>query len=109
MAAFESGNYNNPSTTGLFAPKQKNAANAPALAAEDTKTEETATLGAALPNPIITEPIMVLKIYDSCRHRNCLTRAQLGPILDEDDAVVQADSTVSSVSVESMVADIAHM
>ena len=90
MAAFEFGNY--PERPGR-----------PPFAAPPTEmpqAEEAAALS-AIPR-LRTEPILALKIYDSCRFRNCLTPSDLGPAMSFAGEAIRAPENAQSVSIEDL-------
>jgi len=94
MAAFEFGNY--PERPGR-----------PSFAAPPAAPEvepEAAVLGALPPPPprVRTEPILALKIYDSCRYKNCLSPAELGPALSMGGEPVRPPENAQSVSIEDL-------
>jgi len=94
MAAFEFGNYpERPGRPPLAAPQHS----APAVEVEP----EAAVLSAAPPR-VRTEPILALKIYDSCRYRNCLTPSDLGPALSMGGEPVRPPENAHSVSIEDL-------
>ena len=93
MAAFEFGNYpERPGRPPFAAPGP--------TAPQAEPAQEAATL--ALPAPTRSEPILALKIYDSCRAKNCLTPADLGPALCLNGEPVQPPENAQSVSIENL-------
>jgi len=92
MAAFEFGNYpEKPNHRAPFA-----APPAPPVA----EVEEAAAL-AAIPR-LRSEPILAMKIYDSCRNKNCLSPSELGPALSLGGEPLHPPENAQSVSIEDL-------
>jgi hypothetical protein len=93
MAAFEFGNYpERPGRSPHAAP--------PGPAAQEEPAPEAAALS-AVPK-LRTEPILALKIYDSCRCKNCLTPSDLGPAMSLGGEPVHPPENARSVSIEDL-------
>ncbi|MDR2182748.1 MAG: hypothetical protein LBE55_01100 [Clostridiales bacterium] len=95
MAAFEFGNYpERPGRPHFSAPGQQEV---PAVEA----APEADALSAA--PRLRTEPILALKIYDSCRNKNCLTPSDLGgPALSMGGEPILAPDEAQSVRIEDL-------
>ncbi|MCL2855866.1 MAG: hypothetical protein FWE21_09685 [Defluviitaleaceae bacterium] len=92
MAAFEFGSFHqNP----------HNRANPPEVVPEPI-VEEAVLEMAARPAPVIQEPILTMKIYDSCRSKDCLTPQELGPARDLSGDPVRPPDEARSVSVDNL-------
>ncbi|MCL2235810.1 MAG: hypothetical protein FWB98_05155 [Defluviitaleaceae bacterium] len=50
--------------------------------------------------PIIQEPILTLKIYDSCRSKDCLGPQELGPVRDFDGNPIHPPAEARSVTID---------
>ncbi|MCL2574129.1 MAG: hypothetical protein FWE34_06230 [Defluviitaleaceae bacterium] len=95
MAAFEFGNY--PER-----PARPPHAGSHHEAPQMEQIEHEAAALAAIPPRLRSEPIMALKIYDSCRYKNCLAPSDLGPALSMGGEPVQAPDNAQSVSIEDL-------
>jgi hypothetical protein len=74
MAAFEFGNYPERTARGSLAPATGSNISA------DAMTENIGEMtGSAHPSRLRSEPLLALKIYGSCRHKNCLGLSEIGP------------------------------
>jgi hypothetical protein len=51
---------------------------------------------------IIQEPILAMKIYDSCRHKNCLGRKELGAARDHEGRPIEPPEGAQSASIENL-------
>ena len=81
MAAFEFGNY--PERPGRAGPGARGVAGpAPAAPTEGPAfgaSEHAVHRPKPDPERLRSEPLLALKIYDSCRHKNCLGPSDIGP------------------------------
>ena len=93
MAAFEFGNYPERPGRSPYAP-------IPEMPAAEPEQEAAAL--SAIPR-LRTEPILALKIYDSCRYKNCLSPSDLGPALSMGGEPVHPPENAQSVSIEDLV------
>ena len=93
MAAFEFGNYPERPGRPPFAAS-------PAEMPQEAAAEEAAALS-AIPR-LRTEPILALKIYDSCRYKNCLTPSDLGPAMSMGGEPIRPPENAQSVSIEDL-------
>ena len=57
------------------------------------------------PTPIVQEPILTMKIYDSCRSKECLTRSELGPARCLNGNPVNAPEGAHSVRMDDLYVD----
>ena len=95
MAAFEFGSYQpNPHNRGTAS-----AANAVVEVAPEPVVEAQVE---RIPQPVIQEPILTLKIYDSCRSKDCLEPRELGPARDEDGHPIHPPEEARSVSLDNV-------
>jgi len=115
MAAFEFGNYpDRPGRPGFGMPPAQNATAAPAQTPAFGANEHTATpshgrppVPPVPPKPdppaVISEPVLAFKIYDSCRHKDCLTVDDIGNArhVDSDELIV-APEGARSVHIENL-------
>lgn len=88
MAAFEFGNY--PKRGDETLPQS-------AQAAQDDPGAIVQAGG-----KVISEPMLALKIYDSCRYKNCLQPSDLGPALDMDGVPIAAPIEAQSVGIDNL-------
>jgi len=88
MSAFEFGNYNNRARGHHPAPPEL-----PPVRDPGHKH---------LPAPVISEPIMAMKIYDSCRSRDCLGRPEIGPARELDGRVITPPEDAQSAIIENL-------
>jgi len=97
MAAFEFGNYPERPGRGPFAAPHHQ----PPQAEE---APEAAVLSTLPPPPprVRTEPILALKIYDSCRYKNCLAPSDLGPAMSMGCEPIQPPEGAQSVHIEDL-------
>ena len=111
MAAFEFGNYpDRPGRPGLGAMPAPNAAQTPAFGASEFATPTPAhgrpPTPPVPPTPdppaVISEPILALKIYDSCRHKDCLGVDDLGFARTQEGDHVAAPEGAQSVHIENL-------
>ncbi|MCL2169497.1 MAG: hypothetical protein FWB74_05665 [Defluviitaleaceae bacterium] len=84
MAAFEFGNYQSSSSRG---------ASSQLPCAQNSHSHDP-------PARVIQEPILTMKIYDSCRNKDCLTGSELGPSRSLEGRPIEAPQEAHSVSVE---------
>lgn len=81
MALFDFGNY--PERPGRPSPAFGAPAETPAFGVNSPQDGDAGPEAHSqkIPNPgrVISEPILALKIYDSCRHKICLGHSELGP------------------------------
>ena len=82
MAAFEFGNYQ----------ANKNQQPEDAFCAHDDNTH--------LPAPTFSEPILAMKIYDSCRSKDCLGPPELGPARHHNGQLIEPPEDARSVILE---------
>ena len=79
MAAFEFGNYPERPGRPSFGPGPAQGAHASAPEPAFGQTEHHHH-HAGTPEPRLrSEPLLTMKIYDSCRHKNCLAAPEIGP------------------------------
>jgi len=55
-----------------------------------------------LPAPTISEPILAMKIYDSCRARDCLAQPEIGPARDHEGRVIVAPDGAQTAIIENL-------
>jgi len=97
MAAFEFGNYPERPGRMPFASGERHAQHAP------PKPEQTPEADLIIPPPLKSEPILAMKIYDSCRYKVCLSPSELGPALDVEYGVpIVPPDNAQTVSIENL-------
>ncbi|MCL2396991.1 MAG: hypothetical protein FWC93_02900 [Defluviitaleaceae bacterium] len=104
MAAFEFGNYPEKPGRGTFGPGTSAASTGtPAFGAGHGHGHGHGNV--EIPNPhhrLRSEPLLALKIYDSCRHKNCLTRSELGFARSIDGHPIIPPEDAHSVTIENL-------
>ena len=98
MAAFEFGNYQSSGARGFAPVAESPIGGCPHCSLERC---ECITLSHP-PGKLCTEPILALKIYDSCRSKDCLTERELGPARDQHGAPVNVPEDAQSVLIENL-------
>ena len=96
MAAFEFGNYPERPGRGNLAPAAGNITPPVDPMAGDMIE------AAGHQIRLRSEPLLALKIYDSCRHKNCLTRAELGFARNIEGQPIAPPQEAHSVSIENV-------
>jgi len=91
MSAFEFGNYPTPRN---HPPSPNHGHHSPPHVPHHHPPE--------LPAPTISEPIMAMKIYDSCRSRDCLSQGDIGPARELDGGVIVPPEGTQSAIIEDL-------
>ena len=96
MAAFEFGNYPERPGRGNLAPVAGNNTSVTGAKAGDVGST------AGHHEKLLSEPLLALKIYGSCRHKNCLGIGDVGPARSDDGNPIVPPHDAKSVTIENL-------